>query len=147
MANMMDLFKTIILVQLFFATSMTILTYALPTESLAYVDVFQNTADNISLTGVSNDVQDTLTRQQNIPIVDVGALLFYSGNILIDLMLNFIFAIPSMITLLLNGIMLIFPFDTFIVSRVAIFSSVIVTVMYIIGTIQILTAVRAGRVV
>jgi len=145
--NAMDAFKTIIYVQLFFALGITLLTYALPDTSINHVAMFSDAAGSISLESVSSDVQDSLERQTNIPVVELGALVFYSGNILIDLLLNFAFAIPQMVGLVLNGIMFMFTMDTTILATVELFVGVLVMVMYLIGMIQLLTGVRSGRLV
>lgn len=145
--GILSMFKAMLIIQLFYAFCITILVYAMPAGALNYVTGFSDLADDISLQGVSSDVQDGLTRQTNIPVVDIGALVFYSGNILIDLLLNFAYALPQMLGMLVNGIMLLFNFDTYLFAVVQLFASVVVTVMYFIGLIQLLTGIRSGRIV
>lgn len=145
--DIMSLFKIIIIVQLFYAASITTLTYTMPENSLAYVTGFSDIADKIDLNTVSADVQDSIVSQTNLPVVELGALVFYSGNILIDLLLNFAFAIPEMISMLVNGIMMLFGIDNAVFAIVQLFLSVLITVMYFVGIIQLLTGIRSGRLI
>lgn len=145
--NMMVWFKTIIVIMLFYSFAITLLTYSLPAESRHYVSSFSDVANEINLENTSTQIRDSVQAQTNIPVVELGALVFYSGNILVDLLLNFAFAIPEMIGLLINGIMLLLNIDSYIFAIVEIFSAVVVTVLYFIGLIQLLTSVRSGRMV
>lgn len=143
--NMMDWFKVILVIQLFYAFVITGLVYVLPVDTLGYVGGFSDVANQVDLEGITSQVQDSLERQTNIPVVEIGALVFYSGNIIIDLMLNFAFALPQMLGMLVNGVMLLFNVDSYIFAIVQLFSSAVVTVMYFLGIIEILLSVRSGR--
>lgn len=147
MAEIMKLFTAIIIVQLFYSFSITILAYSMPVDSLNYIDSFSDVADNINLDDTATQVQDSIESQTNIPVIELGALVFYSGNILIDLLLNFAFAIPEMIGLVINGIGMILNLDSFIFMTVEIFAGVVVTILYFLGLIQLLTGIRSGRLV
>lgn len=143
----MDSFKIVILIMLFYSFSITALSYAIPDDSKKYVDSFSDLANTIDLEEVSSEVQDSITQQTNIPVIELGALVFYSGNILIDLLLNFAFAIPQMIGLIINGVMLLFSIDSYIFALAELFAGVVITVYYFIGIMQLLTGIRSGRVV
>lgn len=148
MANdLMAIFKTFILVQLFFAFSITAITYALPAPAAPAVTAFSEVSDQIDLSGVGQEVQESLESQTNIPLIEVGALVFYSGNILLDLILNFIFAIPEMIGLLVHGIQILFNVDGYLFAIVQLFASVCIFVMMFIALIQMLAGLRAGRTI
>ena len=145
--EMMTWFKAIIVVMLFYSVSITLITYALPAESKHYVDPFSDVASEINLENTSAQLRSSVEAQTNIPVIELGALVFYSGNILVDLLLNFAFAIPEMIGLVINGVMLLLNIDSYIFAIVEIFAAVMVTVLYFIGLIQLLTSVRSGRMV
>ena len=148
MVSQLDFFKGILIVQLFYAFAITILVYSMPVDSLNYVTAFSDIGTNsFTLEDISDDVQSSFEQQNNIPVIELGALLFYSGNILIDLLVNFVFAIPQMIGLLINGILLLFNVDSFVWATVELFSSVVIVVLYTIGMMQLLTEVRSGRLV
>lgn len=143
--QMMALFKWIVIVQLFFAFSITVITYAMPDDSLNYVTAFSDVASEISLETVSNDVQDSVTDSLNIPVIELGALVFYSGNIILDLLLNFFFAIPEMIGLVINGFMLLFNIDSYLFAVVELFLATLTIVLYFIGLIEMLMNIRSQR--
>lgn len=142
----MDLFKAIILVQLFYSFSITGLAYTIPADAREYTDAFSQIADDISLSGVSTDIQNSLEKQTNIPVIELGALVFYSGNLLIDLLLNFAFAIPQMFGMLVNGIMMLISIDSYISTLIQLFATVVMTALYFIGIIQLLTSIRSGTI-
>lgn len=140
--------KIIVIMQAFFAVTITMVTYAMPADSLQYVTVFRDTADETNLYTMSSDIQANLEDQTEIPVVELGSLIFYSGNILIDLLLNFAFAIPEMIGLLINGITFLLNIDSFVFAYVQIFASVVISILYFIGIIQALISLRGqGRIV
>jgi hypothetical protein len=149
MADMMGGFKVMIIVMLFYATSITLITYALEDVAPAQAQLlpYSELSEEIDLEGVSTQVEDSLTRQTDIPVVEVGALVFYSGNILIDLLLNFAYAVPQMIALLIHGLQTLLNIDVQIWAIVQIFASVLITALYFIGLIQLLTGIRSGRII
>lgn len=145
--QMMSYFKIIIIIMLFYAVSITLLEHVIPVDAITMVTPFTNVGEGVDLNATSNKVQDSLTRQTSLPLVDMGALVFYSGNILLDLLLNFVFAIPQMVGLLINGLCLLLNLPDFISTTIQIFSSVIMVVIYLISLIQLITNVRSGRLV
>lgn len=144
MADMVGMLKVIVLVQLFFSVGITMLAYAMPEDSLSYVDMFSEATEGVGLEDVATDLQNNLDRQRDIPVVEIGSLVFYSGNILVDLLLNFVFAIPQMIGLLINGLVTLFGFDTYVWAYVELFAGAVVVSLYVIGMIQMLISLR-GR--
>lgn len=145
--DIMGLFKLILLVQLFFALCITLVTYTMPEDSLDYVTSFADITETVNLENVATDIESGLEQQTNIPVIELGALVFYSGNILLDLLLNFAFAIPTMIGLLVSGIVRLINLDSFITVTIQLFATVIVTAWYFIAIIQLITGVRSGRIV
>jgi len=143
----MNVFKVILIVQLFYAVAITFLVYSMPVDSLQYVTGFSDITGDISLEGVASDVQDSVQAQTEIPVVELGALVFYSGNILIDLLLNFTFAIPQMLIMVVNGVAMLFSIDSNLLNTLQLFISVLVVIMYSIGLIQLITGVRSGRLI
>lgn len=143
----MDYFKTIIYIMLFYSFSISLFTYSLPAEDLNYVSSFSDLGASIDLESVSSEVQGSVESQTDLPVLDVGALVFYSGNFLIDLLLNFAYAIPQMIALLITGLMMLLSLDTYIVNYLQFFLMVTISVMYMLGIIQLLTGIRSGRLI
>lgn len=146
MGNIMNTFIAMIIMQMFFAGSITLYTHSLPEDTLIYVTSFSDISDEISLESTATEVQDSLDSQTNMPLIDVGALVFYSGNIIIDLLLNFAFAIPEMLTLVMQGMMSIFiGIDSFIMVTIQAIFSVIVMLIYFLGIINLVASIRSGR--
>jgi hypothetical protein len=145
--NMMGLFKAIILVQLFFSFAITGISYTIPDDAKHFVSSFSDLASEIDLEGTSTQIKNSIEQQTNIPVIELGALVFYSGNILIDLLLNFAFAIPEMIGLVISGIMMFLSMDSYLLALVQIFAAVVTYALYFIGLMQLMTNVRSGRII
>lgn len=143
--DMMATVMVIITVMAFYSMAINIITYSLPDDSKQYLNLaIDDGRGTIDINDVSNDVQQSLTKQTNIPIIDVGALVFYSSNILLDLLLNFAFAIPQMLGFVINALTLLFAFDPYIVQIVELFASSIVMILYIMGLINLIMGIRSG---
>lgn len=147
MAQVMDLFKVTLIILALYSTCITILTYSLPADMTDRISSFNNLDSSFSTENIAEEIQGSIQSQTSIPVVDLGALVFYSGNILIDLLLNFAFAIPQIIGLLLYGLFSLIGIDTNIQNTIQIFASVIILVVYFVALIQLLTGVRSGRIV
>jgi hypothetical protein len=140
----LNYFKGVILVQLFYAFCITLFVYSLPPDEVPFLQSYSNLSEDISMETISDDVENTLTQQTQIPVVELGALVLFSGNILIDLLVNFAFALPQMVTLLITGIMSQFMnVDGGIVLVVQTFASVTIMVLYMLGVLQLLTNIRS----
>jgi len=147
MANIVDLFKTVIWVQLFYAVAIVLFTHNMPGSSVHYVEWYSDSTATIDLESVGSQVEDSLRAQADIPVIELGALVFYSGNIILDLLANFAFAIPAMLGLLVEGFTRLFSIDGFIAIQVQLFASVLILVMYVIGLVQLVAGIRSGRIV
>lgn len=147
MANMIDFFKLMIIVQLFYSFSITAVAYGMPSSSLNYVTGFTPSSTLFDMQATANEVQSSLDSQTKIPVIELGALVFYSGNIILDLLLNFLTALPQMIGLVIHGIMLLFTIDNYLYALVEMFSTVAISIWYMISLIQLITGIRAKGVI
>lgn len=145
--GLMKLFKALIVIQLLFSVGINIYIQTIPDPALKYITSFSDLGNEISLESVSEEFQSNLNRQTTIPVIDVGALVFYSGNILIDLLLNFAFAIPEMVGIIINAVGLLLNINNALVAIVELFTAVLVGVLYFIGVMETLTSIRSGRVI
>jgi len=145
MSNIIAAFKMIMIMMLFYSVAITGLLYAMPNESINYVYAFSDVSNEINIEGITSEMEESLLSQTEIPIVEFGALVFYSGNLIIDLLLNFIFAIPEMIGLLVNGLMLLFNIDSYAFALVEMFAAAATTVFYLFGIIQLTVGLRSGQ--
>jgi len=140
--QLMNLIIIMLIVQGFFSMGITLISHKLPEDARNKIGMFTENQNDILET--EEKIESSLTKQTNIPVIDMGALVFYSGNLVIDLLLNFIFAIPEMITLLMNCVLIIFSIDPFIIQQLQIFTSVLFSMIYFIGIIQLILGMRSG---
>lgn len=140
----MDWLVIIIVAQLFYSSAITGMVYSTPADDLDYVTSFRDLADQINPTMVSQRIQQNVQSQTNVPIVEVGALVFYTGNLVIDLLLNFAFATPQMIVLLINGITRLVAIDPYMTGIIQAFITAIVGILYFVGMIRLFMNIRSG---
>lgn len=142
--EVMQFLTVVIIAQLFFGTGITLLTHYMPPDTLDSVQIVSNTSYDMGFSNISSQLENSVTGQLNVPVVDFGALVFYSGNIIVDLLLNSIYAVPEMIGIFINIITIIFNIDSFAVVVVQGFASVVITALYLVGIIQLIARVRSG---
>lgn len=138
------LLVSIFIFSAFFSLGITAFTHYLPADAKYFASGFSGST--IDLETTTADLEENLQRQTNIPVIDVGALVFYSGNIFLDFMLNFIFAIPEAIGLIFKGLSMLFSFDAYIVYIVESFFGAIIILMYFMSILLFITGFRSGRV-
>jgi hypothetical protein len=142
---MFEYFKAIILFMLFFSFATTTYTYALPADALHYTEVFSD--NSVNFVDTAAEFENSLTSQTNVPLIEIGALVFYTGNYFIDLLLNFVFALPNAFTMVLSAIGALFGFDTFIWAYLDLFAKTAAIIFYFLGLMQFLNNVRSGRAI
>lgn len=135
-------FTLIIEIQLFYALAITMMAYSLPADAVSYINVFQQDV-SVDITNVSSQFEESMQKQMNIPVIDLGALVFYSGNIVIDLMLNFFTAIPGMFNILLTVFFTFINVDAYLATQIKLFTTTLITILYIVMLIQFILNVRA----
>lgn len=137
-------FVGIIVLQLFYAFGITVLSHSLiainPSIS-SYLGEYENIS--VDMNEIATSVEGTLNSQMNIPVVDLGALVFYSGNIMVDLIMNFFFAVPSMFSLLVNGILKVFMIDAFNATYIKEFAYIFISVLYFINIVAFIINIRS----
>lgn len=135
-------FEYIIIIQLVFAFAITTVVYALPDDTIHYVSNFE-TEHNLDLEDVSNEIQGGVDQQFNLPLIDLGALVFYSGNIIIDLMLRFFFAIPEMVSIIIGTFFTFVGVDPFLAGQLQLLMWAVVAAFYMLGIIRFITNIRS----
>jgi len=140
-------FKIMIIVMLFYSASISLVAYAIPTDARHYLNLFEDQTGRMDADRIGAQIESGLSKQTNIPVIEIGALVFYSGNILLDFILNFLFAVPEMIGFLFAGFLTLVNLPVGIAHIIQAFSSVAVMGWYVIGLIQMVTSVRSGRAV
>jgi len=138
------LFVAFIFVQLFWAFSVSMLVPLIPEAEMQQVVFFENEAGLIEYNTLANSLEDGISDQTNIPILDFGALIFYSSNLILNLMINFVTAIPQMLLILLNAFSTIFPIPYTIMSYMKVFMTLILTIVYYLSLFLFITNIRGG---
>lgn len=142
---MFKFFIALLVVQMFYSFGATVMTHNLSAFDITADITDYYVSNAMNLTGISEQVGEATQSQINIPLIELGALVFYSGNILLDLMLNFFFAIPSMISILTNGLFSLFAFDPILKAQLSVFVFAFIGILYIINLIAFLLSIRSGR--
>lgn len=141
-----NVFTIVILIQLFFSLGMTGISHYMPEDARNYIEPFKEFSDKTDFEDVQQKTQDNLEKQTNIPVIELGALVFYSGNLLLDFILNFAFAVPGMLTLLVKGVTTLVNVPQFAQVQLQLFVGVAVSVLYFISIIRFLVGIRSGRI-
>lgn len=144
--NIFGVFAIILIMQLFFSIGITLYIHALPSPSLVYVEQFQLVSQRIDAEEVGSRLEDNINSQRRAPLTDVGALVFYSGNLIIDLILNFFFAIPEMIGLLIFGLQYLLQFPSYLIGQIQLFAASAMIIIYVLSVLELLTGLRTGRI-
>lgn len=142
MTSIIAYFKLILIVQLFYAFAITSVTYSLPAEELTRVTMFSG--PSVSLSDVGSDLEGSLDSQIDLPLIDVGALVYYSGNIVIDLLLNFMTAIPQMVSLFVGAFMFFFNVEGYLATQIKLFLWVTILALYVVSMLSFVMNVRSG---
>lgn len=141
----LDYFWHAIEIQLLYSVIITLLMYSVPAADQTYLLHIGQASAASNPHQIANKFQDSLTRQQSFGVVDVAGLALYSGNLLIDLILNFFTAIPSMVTIVIKGIFLFIHVDPVVQTNIEVFAFSLLSIIYIISILSLLLSVRTGR--
>lgn len=146
MPNIVDFFKVMIMVQLFFSFGITAYTYALPNDTLTRVSSFSDLSSRVNMTGMRQELTDNLNEQTSLSISDTVGLVFHSGNLLLDLIFNFVFAIPEMVGVIIFGIAQIINIPGDFIIMIQIFIAVVIMALYAVSLLQLIIGIRSGRI-
>jgi hypothetical protein len=140
---MLDYFARAIEVQLFYALAITLILYSIPVSEQNRIIDFTTSPANEDLGQMSSEFQQSFNTQAGLGLVDLGMLALSSGNMMVDLILNFFTAIPSMVTLVLSAMFIFVQVDASAQATLKSFVFVAVTVIYIISLLNFLINVRS----
>lgn len=131
-------FTIMMLVSLFYSLSINLIIYTLPDDTARGVIGNEKAlADNINTQDIGGKVEDTFTDiRTRFPLYDLAVMAFYTGQFLLDLVINFVLAIPQMVMIFVNGIFMILPIDSTIQMMVTGFIYVAFSVVYIMQLIS-----------
>lgn len=139
-------FTAVMVASMFYGFGITLTVYALPNDMVPYA--FSFTQSNFGdYNSTASEIQSSLEQQKNVPVVNVGALIFYSGNILLDMLMNAAFAGAELISIVMNGIALLLGIGGNSWSMLNAFASILCWVLYMVSVIRAILSIRSGRVV
>jgi hypothetical protein len=120
---------------------MTLLVYSLSpyTVNRLALQPFQNVSS--SQTDITSKVQSSFSSSRKMPIVELAFLVFYTGNIVIDLIANFITALPGMFNLLIMALCMLFNVPSFYAVSIKLIIFSMLTVLYVLMLIQFLLSI------
>jgi len=141
MAQFTQLFTYLLIVQMFYAFSITIFVPLLPDIQQQQVIMYTDEQGVLNFATLGSELEGTVSSQSTVPFLELGTLIFYSTNLIINLVLNFITAIPQMITLLLVTLFTFLPLDQTIQTSVkGIFIAMITIIYYLLLILYIMGA-------
>jgi len=146
--GVMEWFKVALAVQLFYGLAVSLMVYGLsdaPNYSNSSVQNFLAANQDFNTETIAEDIGVNADKQFEIGVRDVGSLAYFSGNFLIDLVVNAATAIPQMFGLLIYGIGYYVGLDKVIASNLQLFVAVLVGALYVLAIIEMLVGVRSGR--
>lgn len=144
MTDTTEFFTRAIEVMAVYSLMITLLIYSLPAADLDYVYELKASPAYRELDDISSQFQSNIDQQKSFGVVEVGALALYSGNILIDLILNFFGAIPSMATIIMQGILVFMNLSSPLKNALMTFTYAIVGIIYLLSIILLLLDIRSG---
>ena len=142
--NALQLFTTLLLVQLFWSLGVSLLIPNMPNATTNQVVMFTNSNNVIELGTLQSSISQGITDQQNIPLLEVGALVFYSSATILNIMINFFTAIPQMVTLLMSVLFLFIPVSLGLQIALQTWVFGIVTVLYFVALFTFLMGTRTN---
>lgn len=121
---------------------MTTIVYSLPPEAKQTITLFEP-EHSPDIGRYAEQVEEQLGKEMHVPLVDMGTLIFFSGNIVIDLMLNTILAIPEMLVMLISGILVLFPINPYLAVQLKLFIFIAIAIMYVIMLLSFIADMRS----
>lgn len=108
---------------------------------------YQSIAAINDLNDLSNKFETGLNNQQNTGPIEIAALIFYSGNFFVSLFLNFIFAVPRLIGIIITTFLYFAGFNSALIVGVIGLINFIFSATYVLIVIGFLLGVRSGRTI
>jgi hypothetical protein len=130
MANASSIFYTLMLMQIFFSLGVTMIVAVLPAAQANQIVIFTNSNNLINVATLSTSMVGGVGSQQTIPLIEFGALIFYSTNIFINLVVNFFFAVPQMIIAFVSVLFFFIPISYTLQLIIKTTGIAVVTIVY-----------------
>ena len=137
-------FITIVIVSAFYSLFITTAVYSLDDSpvNLGIIISFQDGGVNLDYSETSQEFQSAINTQKSFGGADLAALALFSGNIILDLAANFIFAFPNMVSLLVTGVFMLVPVNGVLQNEVVLWIKAIISIISAIFLLQFLLGAR-----
>jgi hypothetical protein len=142
MAQFTQIFIYLLIMQMFYSFCVTMFVPLIPAAQAQQVVMYTDSQGVLNFTTLSSTVQGAVNNQSTIPFLDLGALIFYSTSILLNLVLNFVTAVPQMVLWLLVTLFYFLPFPNAIQASVKMIFIIMLTVLYYLLLIFYITGQR-----
>jgi hypothetical protein len=148
MSSPLNTLGVLISVMLFYSVAITLVSYALPSDMREPLNIFSTNNVVVDIEETTGDLESVVDRQLNVPLFDLGALAFYSGNLVVDLFLNFIFAIPGLAQIVLSVLFMFIQIDVQMQLILKLFVGAVIMTGFVLMIITLILRVRSpGSVV
>lgn len=125
-----NLFYILFIVQAFYSISITLLVGNIPMVQEQQLVVFTNENAVLDLTTVQGAMLTGVSDQQSLPFYEFGALVFFSSLTVLNILINFITAVPQMLSILLEVVFILVPINFVLKETIKGLFIVFVTIMY-----------------
>lgn len=132
---------SLILMQIFYGVAITLLVMVLPLSG-AQMTWFNNADGVMEFSTTSAQIQSSLESSTQIPLLDYGALIFYSSNLFFNLIINIVFGIPMLLSAFLYIFFYFIPIDYTIQKAVQLMFIPIITILYYFILLAWITGTR-----
>lgn len=137
-------FKFVILAQVFFSVSYTLIINTVPTGyASSQLEMYGDLAERQTLEDASRIVESNIGQQAEVSSTNSVSLIAFSLKLVLDLMFNFFFAVPIMIGLLSDSFLFFINVDTTIAFYFKIFFMSASGLLYILMLTLFILNVRS----
>jgi len=142
---MIQYLKAMVMVMLFWSLCISLLTSTLPAAFVSdELIFFTNSDNNYTMQELGDMVGVGADDQFDVAFTDFTSLIFYSSNLFFTLLVNFIFAVPQMLSLLIRGLFLFIPVAATIKAQLLSFFNITIVALYLLGIIGLVLNIRSG---
>lgn len=132
-------------VMIIYSLFITFMIYSIPAADLDFVLLeFKSTPAFVSSSVIGEKFQSGLQQQQSFGVVEVAALALYSGNLIMDLLLNFFTAIPSMVSLGVKSILYFVNIPAYFKTEILSWVYSLVAALWVLQILTLLIDIRRG---
>lgn len=139
-------FDYAIIFQAVFSLFITLMIYTVPTSDLTYIYELKGTPTYQNIDSFGGEFQNNIQQQRSFGVVELGALALVSGNILLDLILNFFTAIPGAAMIIVNVVLIFLNISYPIKAAILQFAFAIIGIIYLILIITLILSLRTQSV-